>query len=98
MGKCGNVVSSKCLGNNKGAAECLEAIVAKMTFRRLLSGTVLINKVGCRSAFTSSKPDVNNPNWLRVGLAFGTSAFLWALLFKQHSTDVHEYKVRNGLE
>uniref|UniRef100_A0A3P9CNX4 Uncharacterized protein n=1 Tax=Maylandia zebra TaxID=106582 RepID=A0A3P9CNX4_9CICH len=24
--------------------------------------------------------------------------FLWGLLFKQHSTDTHEYKVRNGLE
>ncbi|XP_039669500.1 NADH dehydrogenase [ubiquinone] 1 subunit C1, mitochondrial isoform X1 [Perca fluviatilis] len=53
---------------------------------------------GSRSVFTSSKPDTANPNWVRVGLAFGTSAFLWGLLFKQHSTDVHEYKVRNGLE
>uniref|UniRef100_A0A8C7D8D4 NADH dehydrogenase [ubiquinone] 1 subunit C1, mitochondrial n=3 Tax=Oncorhynchus TaxID=8016 RepID=A0A8C7D8D4_ONCKI len=54
--------------------------------------------IGSRSAFTAAKPDHTNPNWLRVGLAFGTSAFLWGLLFKQHSTDVHEYKVRNGLE
>ncbi|XP_029918017.1 NADH dehydrogenase [ubiquinone] 1 subunit C1, mitochondrial [Myripristis murdjan] len=69
-----------------------------MTFSRLLSRTVLVSKVGTRSAFTASKPDTVNPNWLRVGLAFGTSAFLWGLLFKQHSTDVHEYKVRNGLE
>uniref|UniRef100_A0A3B4X282 NADH dehydrogenase [ubiquinone] 1 subunit C1, mitochondrial n=1 Tax=Seriola lalandi dorsalis TaxID=1841481 RepID=A0A3B4X282_SERLL len=53
---------------------------------------------GSRSVFTSSKPDTANPNWLRVGLAFGTSALLWGLLFRQHSTDVHEYKVRNGLE
>uniref|UniRef100_A0A8C8DMQ2 NADH dehydrogenase [ubiquinone] 1 subunit C1, mitochondrial n=1 Tax=Oryzias sinensis TaxID=183150 RepID=A0A8C8DMQ2_9TELE len=56
------------------------------------------NLVGSRSAFTSSKTDTRNPNWVRVGLAFGSSAFLWALLFKQHSTDVHEYKVRNGLQ
>ncbi|KAM4732996.1 NADH dehydrogenase [ubiquinone] 1 subunit C1, mitochondrial [Anableps anableps] len=69
-----------------------------MTFTRLLSRAILINKAGCRSAFTSSKPDTANPNWLRVGLAFGTSVFLWGLLFKQHSTDVHEYKVRNSLE
>uniref|UniRef100_A0A672FAG5 NADH dehydrogenase [ubiquinone] 1 subunit C1, mitochondrial n=1 Tax=Salarias fasciatus TaxID=181472 RepID=A0A672FAG5_SALFA len=50
------------------------------------------------SVFTSSKPDTSRPNWLRVGLAFGASAFLWALLFKQHSSDVREYKARNGLE
>uniref|UniRef100_UPI0037E84E14 NADH dehydrogenase [ubiquinone] 1 subunit C1, mitochondrial n=1 Tax=Semicossyphus pulcher TaxID=241346 RepID=UPI0037E84E14 len=69
-----------------------------MTFNRLLSRAVFVSKVGSRSAFTSSKPDLANPNWLRVGLAFGSSAFLWGLLFKQHSTDVQEYKVRNGLE
>ncbi|KAM7417052.1 hypothetical protein PAMA_016929 [Pampus argenteus] len=48
--------------------------------------------------YTSSKPDITNPNWLRVGLAAGSTVFLWGLLFRQHSTDVHEYKVRNGLE
>ncbi|XP_073342975.1 NADH dehydrogenase [ubiquinone] 1 subunit C1, mitochondrial [Pagrus major] len=69
-----------------------------MTFNRLLSRAALVSKVGSRSVFTSSKPDPTNPNWLRVGLAFGSAAFLWGLLFKQHSTDVHEYKVRNGLE
>uniref|UniRef100_A0A4W6DS23 NADH dehydrogenase [ubiquinone] 1 subunit C1, mitochondrial n=1 Tax=Lates calcarifer TaxID=8187 RepID=A0A4W6DS23_LATCA len=53
---------------------------------------------GSRSVFTSSKPDTANPNWLRVGLAFGTSVFLWGLVNKQHSADVQEYKVRNGLE
>ncbi|XP_012711208.1 NADH dehydrogenase [ubiquinone] 1 subunit C1, mitochondrial [Fundulus heteroclitus] len=69
-----------------------------MTLSRLFSRAVHINRAGSRSAFTSSKPDTANPNWLRVGLAFGTSALLWGLLFKQHSTDVHEYKVRNGLQ
>ncbi|XP_071769699.1 NADH dehydrogenase [ubiquinone] 1 subunit C1, mitochondrial [Centroberyx gerrardi] len=69
-----------------------------MTFNRLLSRAVRVSKVGTRSAFTASKPDTTNPNWVRVGLAFGTSAFFWGLLFKQHSADVHEYKVRNGLE
>uniref|UniRef100_A0A3Q3VZY7 NADH dehydrogenase [ubiquinone] 1 subunit C1, mitochondrial n=1 Tax=Mola mola TaxID=94237 RepID=A0A3Q3VZY7_MOLML len=69
-----------------------------MTFNQLLSRAVLCNRVASRSVFTNSKPDTANPNWLRVGLSFGTSAFLWALLFKQHSTDVHEYRVRNGLE
>ncbi|XP_029965607.1 NADH dehydrogenase [ubiquinone] 1 subunit C1, mitochondrial-like [Salarias fasciatus] len=56
------------------------------------------DSAGSRSVFTSSKPDTSRPNWLRVGLAFGASAFLWALLFKQHSSDVREYKARNGLE
>lgn len=36
--------------------------------------------VGSRSLFTGSKPDTANPNWLRVGLAFGTTAFLWGLV------------------
>ncbi|KAM4555829.1 NADH dehydrogenase [ubiquinone] 1 subunit C1, mitochondrial isoform 2-T2 [Odontesthes bonariensis] len=75
-----------------------ERFSAKMSFTRLLSRAVLANRVGSRCAFTSSKPDTANPNWLRVGLAFGTSALLWGLLFKQHSTDVDEYKVRNGLQ
>ncbi|CAL8264379.1 unnamed protein product [Lota lota] len=69
-----------------------------MTLSTLLSRTVRVSKVGTRSVFTASKPDTVNPNWLRVGLAFGTSALLWGMLFKQHSTDVNEYKVRNGLE
>ncbi|XP_075872643.1 NADH dehydrogenase [ubiquinone] 1 subunit C1, mitochondrial [Nelusetta ayraudi] len=69
-----------------------------MTFSRLLHRVLTNSKVGSRSVFTSSKPDVANPDWLRVGLAFGTSALLWGLLFKQHSTDAHEYRVRNGLE
>uniref|UniRef100_UPI001CD908B1 NADH dehydrogenase [ubiquinone] 1 subunit C1, mitochondrial n=1 Tax=Solea senegalensis TaxID=28829 RepID=UPI001CD908B1 len=69
-----------------------------MTFNRLLFRAALNSRVGSRSAFTSSKTDFTNPNWLRVGLAFGTSAFIWGLLFKQHSADVHEYKLRNGLE
>ncbi|XP_061582408.1 NADH dehydrogenase [ubiquinone] 1 subunit C1, mitochondrial [Cololabis saira] len=69
-----------------------------MSLSGLLSRAVLVHRVGSRSAFTSSKPDFSKPNWLRVGLALGTSVFLWGLLFKQHSDDVHEYKVRNGLE
>uniref|UniRef100_A0A8C2J3Q7 NADH dehydrogenase [ubiquinone] 1 subunit C1, mitochondrial n=1 Tax=Cyprinus carpio TaxID=7962 RepID=A0A8C2J3Q7_CYPCA len=51
-----------------------------------------------RNSFIASKPDPSKPNMLRVGLAFGSTAVLWALLFKQHRTDVHEYKTRNGLE
>ncbi|XP_062281891.1 NADH dehydrogenase [ubiquinone] 1 subunit C1, mitochondrial [Scomber scombrus] len=69
-----------------------------MTLNRLLTRAVLSSRVGSRSVFTSSKPDTANPNWMRVGLAVGSTAILWGLLFKQHSTDVHEYKVRNGLE
>ncbi|XP_074530674.1 NADH dehydrogenase [ubiquinone] 1 subunit C1, mitochondrial [Halichoeres trimaculatus] len=69
-----------------------------MSLNHFLTRAAYVSKVGTRSAFTSSKPDVMNPNWLRVGLAFGSSVFLWGLLFKQNSTDLHEYKVRNGLE
>ncbi|XP_029021763.1 NADH dehydrogenase [ubiquinone] 1 subunit C1, mitochondrial [Betta splendens] len=69
-----------------------------MISTRLLSGAVVVNKVGSRFIFKSSKPDMANPNWVRVGFAFGSSAFLWGLLFKQHNTDIHEYKVRNGLD
>uniref|UniRef100_A0A3Q3IAC1 NADH dehydrogenase [ubiquinone] 1 subunit C1, mitochondrial n=1 Tax=Monopterus albus TaxID=43700 RepID=A0A3Q3IAC1_MONAL len=69
-----------------------------MIITRLLSRAVLVNNSGCRSLFRGSKPDTANPNWFRVGLAFGTSVFIWGLLFRQHSRDVHEYKVRNGLE
>ncbi|XP_069027665.1 NADH dehydrogenase [ubiquinone] 1 subunit C1, mitochondrial [Embiotoca jacksoni] len=69
-----------------------------MMSSRLLSGAALLRRAGSRSMFTSSKPDTANPNWLRVAMAFGASAVLWGLIFKQHSTDVHEYKVRNGLE
>ncbi|XP_015821820.3 NADH dehydrogenase [ubiquinone] 1 subunit C1, mitochondrial [Nothobranchius furzeri] len=69
-----------------------------MTFSRLLSRSVYYSRAGSRSAFTSTRTDHTHPNWLSVALAFGTSAFLWALLFKQHSTDVHEYRVRNGLQ
>uniref|UniRef100_A0A8C2X2X6 NADH dehydrogenase [ubiquinone] 1 subunit C1, mitochondrial n=1 Tax=Cyclopterus lumpus TaxID=8103 RepID=A0A8C2X2X6_CYCLU len=64
-----------------------------MTFNRLLPRAAFF-----RRGFHSSKTDTVNPNWFRVSLAFGTSALLWGLLFKQHSADDHEYKVRNGLE
>ncbi|NXW49628.1 NDUC1 dehydrogenase, partial [Nyctiprogne leucopyga] len=49
-----------------------------------------------RSAFVAKKPDYNQPNWLGVGLAFGTSAALWGLLFKQHNEDVMEYERRKA--
>ncbi|XP_010749870.2 NADH dehydrogenase [ubiquinone] 1 subunit C1, mitochondrial isoform X1 [Larimichthys crocea] len=80
-------VIDRCGGSSRG----------EMTLSVLLSRAGLVSRVGSRSMFTSSKPDTANPNWLRVGLSFGTSAFLWGLLFKQHSTYMHEYKVRNGL-
>ncbi|XP_068044154.1 NADH dehydrogenase [ubiquinone] 1 subunit C1, mitochondrial [Anomalospiza imberbis] len=47
-----------------------------------------------RSAFVVRKPNNAQPNWLGVGLAFGTSAVLWALLVKQHNEDVMEYERR----
>ncbi|XP_008288100.1 NADH dehydrogenase [ubiquinone] 1 subunit C1, mitochondrial [Stegastes partitus] len=69
-----------------------------MTFNRLLCKAVQVNRVVSRSAFTSAKHDYVNPNWFRVGMAFGSSAVLWGMLFWQHSEDVREYKLRNGLE
>uniref|UniRef100_A0A672V7M0 NADH dehydrogenase [ubiquinone] 1 subunit C1, mitochondrial n=1 Tax=Strigops habroptila TaxID=2489341 RepID=A0A672V7M0_STRHB len=47
-----------------------------------------------RSAFVARKRNYDQPNWLGVGLAFGTSAALWAYLFKQHNDDVMEYERR----
>ncbi|NXF09402.1 NDUC1 dehydrogenase, partial [Smithornis capensis] len=47
-----------------------------------------------RSAFTATKPNYDRPNWLRVGLAFSTTAALWAILIKQHDDDVKEYERR----
>ncbi|NXK76154.1 NDUC1 dehydrogenase, partial [Amazona guildingii] len=47
-----------------------------------------------RSAFVARKRNYDQPNWLGVGLAFGTSAALWAYLFKQHDDDVVEYERR----
>ncbi|NXH40647.1 NDUC1 dehydrogenase, partial [Dicaeum eximium] len=47
-----------------------------------------------RSAFVVRKPNNAQPNWMGVGLAFGTSAALWALLVKQHNEDVTEYEAR----
>lgn len=41
---------------------------------------LLVVTAGYRSVFTGSKPDTANPNWLRVGLAFGTTAFIWGLV------------------
>ncbi|NXW80090.1 NADH dehydrogenase [ubiquinone] 1 subunit C1, mitochondrial isoform X2 [Hirundo rustica] len=47
-----------------------------------------------RSAFVVKKANNAQPNWLGVGLAFGTSAALWAFLVKQHNDDVMEYERR----
>ncbi|NXK66119.1 NDUC1 dehydrogenase, partial [Sylvietta virens] len=47
-----------------------------------------------RSAFVATKANNAQPNWLGVGLAFSTSAALWALLIKQHNDDVMEYERR----
>ncbi|NXQ94987.1 NDUC1 dehydrogenase, partial [Sagittarius serpentarius] len=47
-----------------------------------------------RSAFVAKRHNYDQPNWFGVGLAFSTSAALWALLFKQHNEDVMEYERR----
>ncbi|NWX18886.1 NDUC1 dehydrogenase, partial [Aegotheles bennettii] len=49
-----------------------------------------------RSAFVAKRRNYDQPNWLGVGLAFSTSAALWALLFKQHNEDVAEYERRKA--
>ncbi|XP_068010195.1 NADH dehydrogenase [ubiquinone] 1 subunit C1, mitochondrial isoform X2 [Melanerpes formicivorus] len=49
-----------------------------------------------RSAFVAKKRNYDQPNWFGVALAFGTSAALWAFLFKQHEDDVREYERRKA--
>ncbi|XP_051475472.1 NADH dehydrogenase [ubiquinone] 1 subunit C1, mitochondrial [Apus apus] len=49
-----------------------------------------------RSAFVAKRRNYDQPNWFGVALAFGTSAALWALLFKQHNDDVMEYERRKA--
>ncbi|KAE8630331.1 hypothetical protein XENTR_v10000784 [Xenopus tropicalis] len=64
-----------------------------------VAGTLRLPLAVCRrSMYTASKPDTSRPNWLRVGLALGSTVAIWALLFTQHNDDVAEYKKRNGLQ
>ncbi|KAK2839061.1 hypothetical protein Q7C36_013875 [Tachysurus vachellii] len=69
-----------------------------MSLRRLLLRTPTLHRIVSRNAFTATKPDPSKPNMLRVGMAFGTTALLWTMLFKKHWSDVQEYKASNGLE
>ncbi|XP_029451058.1 NADH dehydrogenase [ubiquinone] 1 subunit C1, mitochondrial [Rhinatrema bivittatum] len=62
--------------------------------RALLRGPLALRHVQTRSMYMAKKPDYSKPNWLRVGLAFSTSVFLWALLFHQHQEDLAEYERR----
>ncbi|NXY84008.1 NDUC1 dehydrogenase, partial [Alcedo cyanopectus] len=48
------------------------------------------------SAFVAKNPNYNQPNWIGVGLAFSSTAALWAFLFKQHNEDVAEYERRQA--
>ncbi|NWS84533.1 NDUC1 dehydrogenase, partial [Toxostoma redivivum] len=47
-----------------------------------------------RSASVVKKANSGQPNWLGVGMAFGTSAAVWAFLIKEHDEDVMEYEKR----
>ncbi|XP_008049165.1 NADH dehydrogenase [ubiquinone] 1 subunit C1, mitochondrial [Carlito syrichta] len=67
-------------------------------FSRLLAPARLPSAASGRSKFYVRDPPNDKPNWLKVGLAFGTSGFLWFHLIKQHNEDILEYKRRNGLE
>ncbi|XP_054419046.1 NADH dehydrogenase [ubiquinone] 1 subunit C1, mitochondrial [Pteronotus mesoamericanus] len=68
------------------------------SFSRLLAPARLPGSSPARSKFYVREPLHDKPDWLKVGLTLGTSAFLWICLIKQHSDDVLEYKRRNGLE
>ncbi|KAM5309811.1 NADH dehydrogenase [ubiquinone] 1 subunit C1, mitochondrial isoform 1-T2 [Glossophaga mutica] len=65
---------------------------------RLLAPARLSGGSSARSKFYVREPLHDKPDWLKVGVTLGTSAFLWIYLIKQHSEDVLEYKRRNGLE
>ncbi|XP_041057780.1 NADH dehydrogenase [ubiquinone] 1 subunit C1, mitochondrial [Carcharodon carcharias] len=69
-----------------------------MPASRALLRSAEVIRVLTRSAFTARKPDYANPNWLRVGLAFGSTIALWMLLFKQHDHDVQVYKKHHGIK
>ncbi|NXR21697.1 NDUC1 dehydrogenase, partial [Cinclus mexicanus] len=47
-----------------------------------------------RSVSVVKEANNGQPNWLGVGMAFGTSAVLWAFLIKEHNEDVMEYERR----
>ncbi|XP_014749122.1 PREDICTED: NADH dehydrogenase [ubiquinone] 1 subunit C1, mitochondrial isoform X2 [Sturnus vulgaris] len=47
-----------------------------------------------RSASVVKKVNNGQPSWLGVGMAFGTSAAVWAFLIKEHNEDVMEYEKR----
>ncbi|XP_037353388.1 NADH dehydrogenase [ubiquinone] 1 subunit C1, mitochondrial [Talpa occidentalis] len=65
---------------------------------RLLAPARLPSVSAARAKFYVRDPPHAQPDWLKVGLTLGTSAFLWFYLIKQHNEDVLEYKRRNGLE
>ncbi|KAM9238020.1 NADH dehydrogenase [ubiquinone] 1 subunit C1, mitochondrial [Dugong dugon] len=67
-------------------------------FSGLLAPARLRSGLLARSKFYVREPPNSKPDWLKVGLTLGTTAFLWVYLIKQHNEDVLEYKRRNGLE
>uniref|UniRef100_A0A8C9C2A3 NADH dehydrogenase [ubiquinone] 1 subunit C1, mitochondrial n=1 Tax=Phocoena sinus TaxID=42100 RepID=A0A8C9C2A3_PHOSS len=67
------------------------------TVSRLLAPARILNGFLARSKFYIWELPDDKPDWLKAGLALGTSIFLWIYLIK-HKEDVLEYKRRNGLE
>ncbi|XP_049729567.1 NADH dehydrogenase [ubiquinone] 1 subunit C1, mitochondrial-like [Elephas maximus indicus] len=65
-------------------------------FSRLLAPAWLQSSLSARSKFYVREPPNSKPDWLKIGLTLGTTAFLWACLIKQHNEDVLEYKRRMG--
>lgn len=59
------------------SSNCDIAIHLKSVFSPLF---FLLSPVVSRNAFTATKPDPSKPNMLRVGLAFGTTVLLWAMV------------------
>ncbi|XP_035406117.1 NADH dehydrogenase [ubiquinone] 1 subunit C1, mitochondrial [Cygnus atratus] len=75
-------------------AAALRAAALRAAAARLRLAAPGPGLVFTRSAFVARKHNYEHPNWFGVGLAFSTSAALWALLFKQHNEDVMEYERR----
>ncbi|XP_008138425.2 NADH dehydrogenase [ubiquinone] 1 subunit C1, mitochondrial-like [Eptesicus fuscus] len=67
-------------------------------FSRLLALARLPSSPSVQSKFYVREPLHDKPDWLKVGLTFGTTVFLWVYLIKQHNEAVLECKRRNGLE
>ncbi|XP_071609918.1 NADH dehydrogenase [ubiquinone] 1 subunit C1, mitochondrial [Heliangelus exortis] len=79
-------------GGRRRSGKMAAAVLGLTKRLRLVAGAPSL--AFTRSAFVAKKRNYDQPNWFGVALAFGTSAALWAFLFKQHNDDVMEYERR----